>query len=176
VVKRTEQTGTHRTASCRGFTMVEVLVAVIVLSVGLLGLAGLQAASLRNNQQSYMRSQSILLVNDIAERMRANLPGVQSGAYNQSAGAAPMPNINCSNTTGCSSAELASNDLAEWTTDVGNTLPAGEAFICLDSTPDDGTGAGNPQCDGAGPLYAIKLWWDDTRSGNTTRFATSFQP
>jgi len=176
VVKHTEQAGTLRTTSSRGFTMVEVLVAVIVLSVGLLGLAGLQAASLRNNQQSYMRSQSILLVNDIAERMRANLPGVQSGSYDQGAGAAAVSKTNCTTITGCSSADLASDDLYEWTRNVGNSLPAGEAFVCLDSTPNDGTSAADAHCDGVGPLFAIKLWWDDTRSGNVALFATSFQP
>ena len=176
MAKLTEQTGILRAASSRGFTMVEVLVAVIVLSVGLLGLAGLQAASLRNNQQSYMRSQSILLVNDIAERMRANLPGVQSASYDQGAGAPAVAKVNCTTITGCSSADLASNDLFEWTRDVGSSLPSGQALVCLDSTPNDGTGIADARCDGVGPLFAIKLWWDDTRSGNIALFATSFQP
>ena len=160
----------------RGFTLLEVLIAVVILSIGLLGLAGLQAAGLRNNQHSYFRSQSVLLASDIADRMRANLPGVQNGSYDQAAGAAATAKPACTTITGCTSADMASNDLSEWNQDIATRLPAGEAIVCIDSTPNDGTSAVNAACDGAGSLYAIKIWWDDDRSGNTTLFATSFQP
>ncbi len=172
------QTCHTRTPTTRqqGFTLMEVLIAVVVLSIGLLGLAGLQAAGLRNNQHSYFRSQSVLIASDIADRMRANLPAVLNGAYDQGAGAAAAAKAACTTTTGCTSADMASNDLAEWNQDIATRLPAGEAVVCLDSTPNDGTGTANAACDGAGTLYAIKIWWDDDRSGNTTLFATSFQP
>ena len=55
-----------------GFTLIEVLIAMIILAVGLLGLAGLQATSLRNNQSAYNRSVATQLAYDIADRMRAN--------------------------------------------------------------------------------------------------------
>ena len=55
-----------------GFTLIEVLIAMIVLAVGLLGLAGLQATSLRNNQSAYNRIKATQLAYDIADRMRAN--------------------------------------------------------------------------------------------------------
>ncbi len=55
-----------------GFTLIEVLIAMLVLAVGLLGLAGLQATSLRNNQSAYNRSQATQLAYDLADRMRAN--------------------------------------------------------------------------------------------------------
>jgi len=160
----------------KGFTLLEVLIAMVILSIGLLGLAGLQAASLRNNQQSYLRSQAVLLANDIAERMRANLPATTTGAYDQGAGAPAIAKAACSSTVGCSSADMASNDLNEWNTDVAARLPGGDASICIDSTPNDGTGAADARCDSVGNLYAIKIWWDDSRSGNNRLFVTSFQP
>ncbi len=55
----------------QGFTLIEVLVAVVVLSIGLLGLAGLQTTGLRNNQSAYYASQAAIYANDIFERMRA---------------------------------------------------------------------------------------------------------
>lgn len=61
-----------------GFTLVEILITIIVLSIGLLGLAGLQINGLRVNMSSEMRSKATFLANDIAERMRANPLGVQN--------------------------------------------------------------------------------------------------
>jgi type IV pilus assembly protein PilV len=55
-----------------GFTLIEVLIAVLVLSIGLLGLAGLQAVSLRSNHSGLLRSQANILAYDLIDRMRAN--------------------------------------------------------------------------------------------------------
>ena len=63
-----------------GFTLIEVLIAMLVLAVGLLGLAGLQATSLKNNQSAYNRSQATQLAYDIADRMRSN-PSVGGNFY-----------------------------------------------------------------------------------------------
>jgi type IV pilus modification protein PilV len=61
----------------RGFNMVEVLVALVILAFGLLGIAGLQIAGVKGTQSSYYRSQATVFMNDMAERMYANLPGVR---------------------------------------------------------------------------------------------------
>lgn len=55
-----------------GFTLLEILVAVLVLSIGLLGFAALQATSINNNQESYLQSQALAIADDLASRMRAN--------------------------------------------------------------------------------------------------------
>lgn len=68
-------TGRHQA----GFTMIEVLITVLVLSIGLLGLAALQATGLKESQMAYMRSQAVLLAYDMADRIRAN--SVQSDQY-----------------------------------------------------------------------------------------------
>ena len=155
-----------------GFTLLEVLVTAIILAIGLLGLAGLQVFGLKNNQSAYMRSQATLLAYDIADRMRANPVGFRDGAYNNPTA---TEESNCVSTTGCSSAEMAEHDMFEWTSTLSDQLPGGVGIACIDSTPDDGI-PGTPDCDNTGNTYAIKVWWDDDRSGNLKRFSTSFQP
>ncbi|MDH3305862.1 MAG: type IV pilus modification protein PilV [Gammaproteobacteria bacterium] len=162
-----------------GFTLIEVLVAVIVLSIGLVGVAGLQAVSLKNNQSAFMRSQASALAYDLADRMRANVPGANAGMYDPTAKAATA---GCKSTSGCTTQQMAENDLAEWSAAIATYLPDGEGFVCIDSTPNDGTGIGDPQCDGTGTLFAVKIWWDDDRDGtinitptNTERLAITIQ-
>jgi type IV pilus assembly protein PilV len=74
---------------------------------------------------------------------------------------------------------MAQTDLQEWLDDITAYLPAGDGWVCIDSTPDDGTGSGTPACDGIGSMFAVKIWWDDERDGAAPTeplFATSFQP
>lgn len=162
-----------------GFTLIEVLVAALLLSIGLVGLAGLQGASLMSNQSSFMRSQVTALAYDLADRMRANVQGANANRYDPSAAKSIGA---CKTTTGCSVRQLARNDLAEWNTAIAAYLPDGQGWVCIDSTPDDGASAANPQCDGTGTNFAIKIWWDDNRDGaitltaaNMERFAMTFQ-
>ncbi|TCK19144.1 type IV pilus assembly protein PilV [Thiogranum longum] len=155
----------------RGFTMIEVLVTVIILSIGLLGLAGLQATSLRNNQSAFIRSQATILAYDIADRMRANAAGAANGDYQFDTGSgAPGSVANCSTSTGCTSAEMAQNDLNEWFDSVTNLLPDGTGGICIDSDPDT---AG---CDGVGTQFVVTITWTEVEDGSTSTFTTSFKP
>jgi type IV pilus assembly protein PilV len=156
-----------------GFSMVELLVALLILAIGLIGLAGLQVAVLRSNQTAYYRSVATELAYDIADRMRANPLGVQEAKYNK--GEQGASNCQAGN---CTPAELAGYDLARWNADLVAKLPGGKGVVCVDSTQDIGDSA-NPDdsCDGSGQVYAIKIWWNDDRSGSTTQgFLTSFRP
>lgn len=162
-----------------GFTLVEVLVAALLLSIGLVGLAGLQAASLANNQSSFMRSQVTALAYDLADRMRANVAGSIANSY---APANSALTAACTTTAGCSNQQMAQNDIAEWNAAISSYLPMGQGWVCIDSTPNDGSSAANPQCDGAGTQFTIKIWWDDNRDGainltvaNMERFMISYQ-
>ena len=144
-----------------GFTLIEVLIAVVILAGGLLGLAALQAASLKNNQSAYNRSQATQLAYDLADRVRANVAGV--GTYTTILPSAATVQADCTSvSTTCTAADMATNDLKEWDTAL-KTLPGGEGIVCFDSTvsPSDGTSAATPACDGAGTTYAIKIWWND---------------
>jgi type IV pilus assembly protein PilV len=178
--------------SSEGFSMVEVLVSVLVLSIGLLGLAGLQASSLRNSQSAYFRSQATEMAYDIADRMRANLAGASTAGgqlYDNTGKTSTSDNgheseydsehssteASCE-TNACSPSEVAAYDVKAWG-DHLVILPGGGGWICLDSTPNDGATVDDPGCDGAGSVYAIKIWWDDSRSGEAKqRFVASFQP
>jgi type IV pilus assembly protein PilV len=160
-----------------GFTLIEVLIAVVILAGGLLGLAALQSAVIRNNQSAYFRSQATQLAYDIIDRMRSNQAGVTAGNYNNGA----ANNSDCV-ANACTPAQMVGYDLAQWNaelTSIQNGLPNSSGIVCLDSTPLDvpglpGTAAAD--CDGIGSNYAIKIWWDDNRTGNMQRFVTSFQP
>ena len=163
----------------RGFTLIEVLVAGLILAIGLVGVAGLQAFSLKNNQSAYMRSQATALAYDLADRMRSNVAGANGGFYDPATAAMAT---GCTTTSGCSPAQMAQHDLGEWNNSVATFLPMGEGFVCIDGTPDDGTGSADPQCDGGGTEFVIKIWWDDDRDGaisltadNMERFTVSLQ-
>lgn len=162
-----------------GFTLIEVLVASLILAIGLIGVAGLQAMSLKNNQSAFMRSQATALAYDLADRMRANVNGANAGFYNP---AAAGLNDDCISANGCSGSEMALHDLAEWNETIDAYLPMGEGFVCRDSTPNDGSSAADPACDGVGNQFSVKVWWDDNFDGEITvsptiteRVAITFQ-
>jgi len=146
-----------------GFTLIEVLVSVIVLSIGLVGVAGLQATSLANNQSAIMRSQASALAYDLADRMRSNITSANAGMYDPTAAAAVA---SCATVAGCTPQELANNDLDQWITSLADNLPLGEGFVCIDSTPNDGSSSTAPACDGVGSQFSVKVWWDDNRDGD----------
>lgn len=156
-----------------GTTLMEVLVSLLVLSFGMLGMAGVQGVSLRGNQSAYFRTMATTLSTDIVERMRANIAAVEAGGYDDVAGSATAT---CFTVAGCTGVQMAAQDVLDWTANVAAALPLGAAVVCLDSSPTDGTAAANA-CDGAGNVYAIKLWWDDDRDGTADQvFRTTFQP
>jgi type IV pilus assembly protein PilV len=147
-----------------GFTLIEVLIAMLVLAVGLLGLAGLQAASLKNNQSAYNRSQATQLAYDLADRMRANVAGKTS--YTAILPSSATPKATCLTTTGCSLADMATNDLYQWNLAVSTSLPNG--IGTLDITP--------KPCTTNICLYTITILWDDDHTGNSNfSFVTRFQ-
>jgi type IV pilus assembly protein PilV len=158
-----------------GFTLVEVLVATLVMALGLLGLAGLHVASLKNTMSAGQRTETSYLAYEIADRMRANPRGVIAGNYNNQAGTED----DCTGAV-CTAAEVAGYDLAQWTAAVQARLPNGSGVVCIDGTPEDGSAPpGGAGCDNAGTAYAIKIWWNDTRTGDSAqyqRFVTSFVP
>lgn len=97
----------------RGFNLIEVLIALVVLAVGLLGLAALQNFGLRTGHQSYERTQATILADEIIDRMRANLQGTLAGNYQLPLTATPPGASNCM-TSSCSAAALAQYDMNQW--------------------------------------------------------------
>ncbi len=105
--------------SMQGFTLLEVLVAIVVLSIGLLGLAGLMVSSLKNSHSAYQRTQVTWLAYDALDRMRANRQVALAQGYNLALGAAP------------GGSGLAATDLSEWDTALSGTLPEGDGSILV---------------------------------------------
>ncbi|MCG8325881.1 MAG: type IV pilus modification protein PilV [Thiotrichales bacterium] len=132
-----------------GFSLMEVLIALLVLSVGLLGLAALQAVSLKANHSAYQRTQATFLAYDIMDRMRANRNQAIAESYDRNVGAtAPS----CSG-----AANLADEDVGCWMSNfVQVLLPAGDASI---------------DCDGNGVCTVI-VQWDETRLGGSATDAS----
>lgn len=95
-----------------GFTLIEILVTIVILSIGLLGIAGMQASSLRNNHAAYTKTQAANLAMDMADRIRANPDGRAQYADFDTNGAIPAAPA-CID-TGCAPAELARYDQYEW--------------------------------------------------------------
>jgi type IV pilus assembly protein PilV len=122
--------------SAPGFTLVEVLVALVVLSIGLLGIASLQLSSLRWNHGASKRSQATLLAYDILDRMRANPIAARNGEYS----------------TGGTPAAVATADLTQWASNIAATLGAGA------------TGAVDPPvASGTTATFKITISWTDSK-------------
>jgi type IV pilus assembly protein PilV len=128
----------------RGVALLEILVSIVVLAIGLLGYAGLQAVSLKNSASAYQRSQATLLANDIIDRMRANRVQSAPGSYNIAVGSAS------------GGSALAAQDLADWKTLLANALPGGDGSVTVDTN-------GN---------VTVTVVWVDKRDGSANQNTT----
>ena len=111
----------------KGFSLLEVMIAVLVMSVGLLGLGILVGNSVKVNSSAYTRTQASFLADNIAERMRANTMSTWAGDYTGTY-ANPTANPGCDSAP-CSPTQLANWDLYRWTTMMDQLLPQGSADI-----------------------------------------------
>jgi type IV pilus assembly protein PilV len=105
----------------RGVSIVESLVALVVISVGMLGIAGLYLSSLQAGRSAKMRSQAVNLASSMADRIRANRQAARTDYLTATYGGAPATQ-NCLAAT-CSPAALAQDDLARWIADIRADLP-----------------------------------------------------
>lgn len=158
--------------------MLEVLMAITIFSIGLLGLSGLQMVSLAGQHSANIRSTATSLAYDMVDRMRANMSGVVAGDYNNISGSdnachAIHFDDKHNAPASCTPNEMAQDDVYDWKKTVAGLLTAGTATICIDSTPNTAA------CDGAGKSYAVRVSWIDKPKNEvaTTKFiAVAFQP
>jgi len=133
------RTRRHRAA---GVTLIEVLVALLVLGIGLLGLAGLQTVSMQYNHSSFMRTHANNMAYDIADRMRANREAALNGNYDLDIDDSPP-----------GGATVAAQDLVEWYNGIQAALPDADGGVTVAA---DGTAT-------------IEIrWLDDRGEGNAT--------
>ena len=132
----------------RGDTMIEVLVTVLILGVGVLGVAAMQITTLKNLNSSHSASIAAMLAEDLGERMRYNNEGTLGGDYDHST--APNNPADCVSQI-CSSAELASYDLGSWWQALNANLPSASGEVTSEIGVD---------------TWTITVRWDEDRSGS----------
>jgi type IV pilus assembly protein PilV len=126
-----------------GFTLLEVLIAMLVLSIGLLGIGKLMMLSARANDSAYMRTQATALGYSILDAMRANRQAGLVQAYDTAMGVYPGA-VACTVAAPCNSGQQAQNDLNLWGTSLAAQLPQGQGSIAtVPNAPDLLTGANN---------------------------------
>ena len=174
----------HSRRTSSGFSLIEVLISVIILSFGLLGMVGLQAASLQANRDARLQSVAATLGRELAEMMRGNkaiailAANPYLGTYSNPTGLTPLTHASpsyCLNadalplpppaTSACANtAEIARAEMTGWLAKVDTALPGARVEICADPSPFDANGL--PQwstCSSTGDsAFMIKIGW--TRS------------
>jgi type IV pilus assembly protein PilV len=164
----------------RGFSLVEVLISIIILSFGMLGMVGMQAAALQSNREARLQSVAYGLAQELAEMMRGNkdvalLTTGNPYMFNGSSPLTPGTPTYCLTVgTGCASAPGIANQtiighaqMTEWLARVDSELPGVRLRVCADTTPFDGSGLPNWACiapaaagadDAPIPMF-IKIGW-----------------
>lgn len=151
----------------RGVSLIEVLVSLVILSLGVLAVVGLQLVSKRNNADAGQRTIAAQLAYDMAERMRANastasLPGYLIGTSDAPAGARYAPTDTapaaCTTSTPCNPAATVVRDLYDWEQALEGAAEGGTSGLvsplaCIEQTTNDGGGDG---------IYTITIAWRGT--------------
>ncbi|MEP6906718.1 MAG: type IV pilus modification protein PilV [Pseudoxanthomonas sp.] len=169
----------------RGASLIEVMMSVLVFSVGLIGLAGLMVVATRSNHAAYLRTQVTFLASNMANRMSANPVGVWDGSYNSSAYPVTDSSADCETGTGCNPVALALHDQVLWSRQLKTFLPNPSATVHCDGGAVAGFGSTPPL--NLRPPYggncAMTISWiesgvgDESHRGNVTQtFAWEFQP
>jgi type IV pilus assembly protein PilV len=146
-----------------GFTMVEVLVALVVLAIGLLGIAALYLNSLQAGRTAIYRTEAVTLASDLADPIRMNRTA--EAAYNATYGTATTAVGACATTAGCTDAQLATTDLADWKAAIAQRLPDGEGEVTVTAP----TGVGEPA------TYVVSIRWSEVGEAAKISFQLGFQ-
>ena len=140
-------------ARMSGFSLLEVLISLVIVAVGLLGVAGLMSNTLKSNDSAAMRTQATAQAYNIIDRMRANMTGVISGNYVVTMPASAATGAMPSGCTGaaCSSPALAAYDIGQWEYELAKLLPQGRGSISITPVP-------------TGATYTVTVLWNDSRA------------
>jgi type IV pilus assembly protein PilV len=151
-----------------GFTLIEVLISILILSIGIFGILAIITVSLQLNSSSVYRTIAAQQAYAMAEVLRANPTAIgtasAASAVSFSAPGAIVDNTLCFQSLGgCPRNAYITTSIWLWQQQLASVLPNGQGTVCLDSTPNDGTPA-NWQCDGAVQApYVVKICWNESR-------------
>ena len=176
----------YRTQS--GFSLIEVLVAIIILSVGMLGAVGMQATALQSNKETRYQAIATTFGRELAEKMRGNnTVAIKTVAAENpylfdatlsAAPATPSGLVNCfTSSTGCTSpVTLATWDVFDWQQRVQLALPTPRVKVCFDDDPFDSAGKARWACapgTGAtgGNVAVLKMSWTRNNTAGVLEFA-----
>ena len=160
----------------RGFTLIEVLVAIVVLSFGVLGVVGMQVAALQSNREARNQSVAVALGRELGDMMRSNKDIALLTAANpyliDFSGTLPTTTSNCFTGACATTTAVAEFNVREWLTRVNAALPGARVVVCYDAAPYDTT-TGRPQwgCTaGTGAPAVVKIGWTQKKlnSSETT--------
>jgi type IV pilus assembly protein PilV len=180
-----------RTSPVNGFSLIEVLISVFVLTAGIIGAAGMHLTALRTTQQSVFHSNALHFAVELADGMRANIDRMhlpdKDNPYlrvdHQSAASSSSetrPDCHAQSAS-CNDVELAQSDIDEWLNRIDSTLPGGRVRICRDSAPWNAAAQAfgwdcSAGASGAAPVV-IKIGWTDKHHDDTSADGTmSFAP
>lgn len=150
-------------SSNHGFSLIEVLVAVLIVSVGLLGIAATLLTATRSASSSYLRQNAVQYAYDIVDRMRANATAVTAGGPYTATLTAPSttaPSPNCGTST-CSNGAMAAWDLWEWQSLLQQNLPNGLGSVTVASGVDNTV------------TITVQVQWSDDPAENAFNVAAS---
>jgi len=167
-----------------GFSLVEVLISVTILSFGLLGMVGLQAVALQGNRDARLQSEAVSLAREIAEVMRGNKDIGLLASGNPYLGTftsplAPASSSYCLNAgaSACANATaVARAEMTEWLARADRALPGARVAICRDDQPFDSDGLPQWACTaaGTGSTVYIKIGWTRASTDRSRNNSQSF--
>jgi type IV pilus assembly protein PilV len=153
-MRRNRRFESKRAGTERGFSMLEILITLFLLTMWLLASAGVQTSSLQYTKAASFRTQAIYLATELAERMQANKTVAVGGSYAFSSSSPVSSSTDCTASL-CTSADLAAFDLSEWSTRVSAALPNATMTVTANNA-------------GTNPMtYTIFVSWTDRRTDRT---------
>lgn len=173
--------------------MVEILISIIVLSFGLLGMVGLQAAALQANRDARIQSSAVRLARELGELMRSNKEvGIATTTANNPylidyANPASNPVAVTSAPTNCFTGDcytaqtsaakiaIAKFEVRDWLTRLNADLPGARVKVCFDSTPFDASGLPQWDCSNSGGVAVIKIGWTKASTNRSNTGADAFE-
>jgi len=147
--------------SMTGFSLLEVLIAATIFSIGLAGLSALLLANIISSAEARNKSTATLMAANLAEQISLNTMSVDR-YINPSENIASL----CTNSSICTPEQQADYDYKTWRIELANAIHNANGIVCRDGTPLDGD-AGNDHCDGNGPLV-IKIFWEGRSTHSST--------